>query len=365
MKTLTRTIIVLISINSIVASSAFAGNVADEPIPNSTKIEAKQAELARKQAELAQIQADTVQKQSAYGTKITVPAISTGRNVVLGSRFGSTRSVLVIPSAEITTEDIATINEDMNVMSRIFEKNLERTHINVGSMFIPSSDPWNFNVVFGRGRQTTQSMYLQGFAALFLMKVDFPLSPGPQVDEEKEPQQEKEQDVDPIWTETKRDLFEPEKSRKEKSKRPKQEYDAEKVENLKTILVQSLKHAANIRNLKPDESVILTVTGSSASSGIRSMRRIAGTDQVMVIDNDNNTRIIQGGTIREIGLSLPTVLVIRAKKSDIDRFAKGDLDFDQFQQNTQILTSAYLAHPSGSESPFSSYYFDSIESTGL
>jgi hypothetical protein len=357
MKTLTRTIIALISINSIVASSAFAGNVADEPIPNSTKIEAKQANSTQQQVGPAQRQA--VQKQSAYGTKITVPRISTGRNVVLGSPFGSTRSVLVIPSAEITTEDIATINEDMNIMSRILEKNLERANIDVGSMFIPSSDPWNFNVVFGRGRQTTQSMYLQGFAALFLMKVDFPLSPGPRVDEEKKPQQEKEQDVDPVWTETKQDLFEPEKSRKEKSKRPKQEYDVEQVENLKTTLIQSLKHAANIRNLKPDESVILTVTGSGTSSGIRSMRRIPETDQVIVIDDNNNTRIIQGGTIREIGLSLPTVLVIRAKKPDIDRFAQGDLDFDQFQQNTQIITSAYLTDPLESGNPFTgNYYFN-------
>ena len=363
MKTLTQILIVCVAVNLIAGGSVVAGNMTSEDTPVAPEVQVKQTEQANTQTEHIRTVVTAAQNQSSptYGTKITVPAISTGRNMLLGSPFGNTNSVLVIPSTEITTEDIATINEDMNIMSRIFEKNLERAHINVGSMFIPSSDPWNFNIVFGRGKQTTQSMYLQGYGALFLMKVDFPLSPGKKIEEEKETQQKQknEEDVDPVWMQTKQDMFEPEKSRKEKSKRPKQEYDADKVENLKTTLVQSLKHAANIRTLKPDEQIILTITGSSTSSGIKSMRRIPETGQVIVVDEDNNTKIIQGGKIGDAGLSLPTILVIRAKKSDIDRFAKGDLDFDQFQQNTQTLTSAYLADLSESGDPFSSgYYFD-------
>jgi hypothetical protein len=350
--------IVLVAVNLIAAGSAIAGNVAEGEIPNADEIQAKDAALARKEVILPQQKTDIALKRASYGTGISVPTLPTSRNMLLGSLSGGTGAALVIPSAEITTEEIATINEDMSIMSRILEKNLQQAHINVGSMFIPSSDPWNFNVVFGRGKQATQGMYLQGYGALFLMKVDFPLSPGPQVEEEKETQQKDEEDVDPVWTEMKNEIFEPETSKRHKDERPKKEYDAEKVENLKTILTKALKHATNIRNLKPEESVILTITGTPVSSGYKSVRTIPGTNQIIVIDQNNRSQIIGADVVGDIGLSLPTVIVIRAKKSNIDRFAKGDLDFDQFQQNTQILTSTYLADQSSSGNPFSSYYFD-------
>jgi hypothetical protein len=192
-------------------------------------------------------------------------------------------------------------------------------------------------------------MYLQGYGALYLMKVDFPLSPGAKVEEEQETQPKTEEDVDPVWTRTRQDMFEPEKSRKDKSKRPEKVYDAKKVEDLKTTLVQSLKHAANIRSLKPEESVILTVTGSSIPTGYKSVSVIPGRNEAVIVDNNNRTRIV--GTELISDASLPTVLVIRAKKSDIDLFAKGEIDFDQFQQSTQILTSTYLTDQSGSEGP--------------
>jgi len=44
-------------------------------------------------------------------------------------------------------------------------------------------------------------------------------------------------------------------------------------------------------------------------------------------------RLINGNTLDDIGLSSQTVLVIRAKRSDIDAFAKGELDLDQFHTN--------------------------------
>jgi hypothetical protein len=45
-----------------------------------------------------------------------------------------------------------------------------------------------------------------------------------------------------------------------------------------------------------------------------------------------------GGSYGEMGSSSATVLTIRAKKSDVDIFAKGELDFEQFQQKVEIFT---------------------------
>ncbi len=48
---------------------------------------------------------------------------------------------------------------------------------------------------------------------------------------------------------------------------------------------------------------------------------------------------IRGGMRGYGEMSVPstTVLTIRAKKSDVDAFAKGELDFEQFQQKVQIF----------------------------
>lgn len=354
MKTHIRIMILLVVVTLITAGSVIAGNVTNEEGSEAVEIQAKQAIPARRQAEL--VKAELAKKNTGYGRGFTLPSVSVGRNIMLGSRSDSTSEVLVIPSAEIATEEIATITEDMNIMMRIFEKNLQQVHIDVGSMFISSSsDP--FYMVLSRGKQSTHGMYLQGYGALFLMKVDFPLSPGPQVEEETETQ--KEEGVDPVWTEMKQEIYDPEESKKHKTDQPKKEYNAEKVENLKTTLVKSLKHAANIRSLKPDELVILTVTGSGTSSGYKSVSTIPGRNEVVVVDHNNRTQIIKGDLIGDIGLSLPTVLVIRAKKSVIDSHAKGDLDFDQFQKNTQILTSAYLADQSRSGGSMIGDYYGS------
>jgi hypothetical protein len=165
-----------------------------------------------------------------------------------------------------------------------------------------------------------QSLYLEGYGVVFLMKMDFPLSPPPQV--QKQDETETEEDGDKVWRDTRRQLYEPEKLAKPKKSDSAPKYDAEKVENLKTTLTEALKHAANIRTLKADESVILSITGSSSmSSGVKAVRPIPNTNKVLVVDQNGKTYEVDSGG--RMGLAAPTVLVIRAKKADIDSFAKG------------------------------------------
>ena len=37
------------------------------------------------------------------------------------------------------------------------------------------------------------------------------------------------------------------------------------------------------------------------------------------------------------GFASATILTIRAKKSDVDAFAKGEIDFEQFQQKVEMF----------------------------
>jgi len=200
---------------------------------------------------------------------------------------------------------------------------------------------------FSRDSRSTGAMYIQGYGALFLTKVDFLLSPPPEAPEQKETEEE---DTDPLWTETKQEIYAPEEVGRGRStgERPEEKYDAEKVEELKETLIKTLKHATNIRNLKPDESVILSVTGKAGQSANIIIEKIPETNKVLVMGEDKKPRIYAGGLPSNLAFSSPTVLTIRAKKSDIDDFAEDKLSFDQFSEKTQLFSYSYLGEPSRS-----------------
>jgi hypothetical protein len=248
--------------------------------------------------------------------------------------------VLVIPTAEIQLQDLVTMMEDMTVMCRIFDQRLEQSNL-VSGRFTTGSRI-RFSTPFSWDSRSTGAMYIQGYGALFLTKVDFLLSPPLKAPEEKETEEE---DTDPLWTQMRQQIYAPEEVGRGRStgERPEEKYDAEKVEELKETLIKTLKHAANIRNLKPDESVVLTVIGKAGQPAASTIERFYGEDYSRYIAST------RGGT----GVSSPTVLTIRAKKADIDAFAEGQLSFDQFTEKTQLLSYSYLGENVG-EPPRSS-----------
>jgi hypothetical protein len=265
-----------------------------------------------------------------------------------GNQAGGSNMILVIPSEQTKTEDLIAINEDMNIMSRIFEKNLEQKRITTvnSNIFLPGRHN-AYGMLLGSSRGQIQSMYLQGYGALFMLKVDFPLSASSEAQQQQQ-DTEKQQEGDSVWKQTQQEIYEPQGFNTRRQPQKQQvKYDPEKVENLKTTLIKTLKHAANIRSLKPDESVILTVAGGGQSAGTKiTAINVAGKNQILVTekraDGKSNMRIINGNALDDIGLSSQTVLVIRAKRSDIDAFAKGELDLDQFRTHVQMFTYPYL-----------------------
>jgi hypothetical protein len=377
MKILNKTIITVVALSLLAAGVVSANNASDE------EIQATKTDIG---AILAQAQSS--QPATPVPPTVTVPtpappapaptpvqAVNQQLDSLIssfsfGSRTGSSDMVLVIPIEQTKTEDLIAINEDMNVMSRIFETNLEQDRIATArsGIFIPSRrDP--YGMFLGGSRGQVQSMYLQGYGALFMLKVDFPLSPSSDVQEE-EKETQKTEEGDPVWLETKQQMFEPEKfDRRRRIDQPEVKYDPEKVENLKTTLIKTLKHATNIRLLKSDESVILTVIGGGESSGTKITDVIvAGNNQVIVQGKDANgkktMRIIRGNALDDIGLSTPTVLVIRAKKSEINAFAKGELDFDKFRARVQMFSYPYLGSVELRGDSSSFYMGDESRSTG-
>jgi hypothetical protein len=269
-------------------------------------------------------------------------------------RFGSSPdNVLIIPTEEMKTEDVITINEDMKVMSQIFINELLENKIfasNYGSIPFGATASTG-RIVLGTSLATPiNSMYLGKYGVLFLINVDFPLSPPSEAAEQ--PQEPNKAGVDQVWQQTRKQIYQPGPTTVT-TRQPYDDqevsYDAQKVENLKNVLLQSLKHAANIRALKPDEAVILRITGIGQPVKVIAVTK--QDNQTLVVYELNGVR--QTSVIStDLGdftrsLSSPKALVIRARKSDIDSFAKGELDFTKFNEKVKIFSYPIISGNSG------------------
>jgi len=233
-------------------------------------------------------------------------------------QYTGSGTVLVIPTAQMKPQDLADIMEDLNVMSRILDKKLGRP---------TRTSAFSEILLFTRDTQATEAIYLEGFGTLFLVKVNFPLAPPQQVQQEKT-----QEDADPVWSQTKQEIYTPEDAEMfagPMGNRPPEEYDAEKVENLKQTLIKTLKHAANIRNLRPDDLVTIVVSGSQPGIIIKHIRAFSRSE----LETWQTP-----SSLDETTSPRSTFLTIRAKKSDIDAFSKDKLDYAQFRQRTQIYT---------------------------
>jgi len=352
MKTFILTITVFVALNLGTASSTLAVTIAVETAPaTNTKW----------------VAANTVAATGSVEAPAEASIVRGGKSIV-SVPYGTTQPysapVLVIPAAEMKPEDLLTIMEDMNVMSRIFDKQLAKANLIKSPDYswiysrrsTGSAGQW-WPLISRQDGRATETIYLEGFGAIFLMGVDFPLVPPPEVVEEKKT----EEPTDRIWAETKQEIYMPEAAKKSREGPAAEEYDAEKVERLKSTLTTALKHAANIRALKSEDWVILTVTGSGQPAGVTIKSIAVSTGKIVAHDEDERiTQIYKGPAPLPsgIGFPMPTVLTLCAKKSDIVAFAEGELDFDDFRQRTKIFTSyANLERGGLSVEPWVTEYF--------
>jgi len=328
MKSLTPIIAVLIVVNWALAGYVLAQDSRPAQLLQAEEaLTQKQVELAVKAGEAAvtqraaQVMATDAKLSDDYAARVHADlALQQAYSLAFDqAERGSTEQVLLVLTSQIKAEDLANVTLDLNIMSRILDNKLGRTQRS------PHFDQlvelgYSVGRLGSRGATQIQAMYVQGYAAMFFLNLDFPLSPPAQEHTEKV-----KESADPVWEETKaammasdRDLGLEYMHQRDAAAR---QYDKDEVEQLKTDLVKTLRHAANIRNLKPDESVILVV---------------AGTRPGLVVaehgDEPHRYQYIQSD-------AQPLILTIRAKKADVDAYAAGKTDYDQFRQRSQILTS--------------------------
>jgi hypothetical protein len=221
--------------------------------------------------------------------------------------------------AQKDPKDELSLGEDLAVMSHLLRKTLAEKFGNLRK----TRNVLGVDVAFAPGSQPIRSIYLDGYGALFLLNVDFPVHPpARQLKEEKENRQ-----LDSAWEEAKREYY----GEPSGDKMPAyvEAYDEEKVNALKGSLVEALKSAANIRGLNASDSIAICVSGGATRSvDTRPTREAA--DPFSSRTSDGHMSVGVAGSF----------LTIHCKKSDVDAFASGKLTSEEFSK--AIVPTTYL-----------------------
>ena len=257
-----------------------------------------------------------------------------------GFSRGPASRALLLNDQPATAETLASSQEDATVMLRLLEKATRDDR---------RDDPMRamgIHIEALGGRQGPQAIYLGGFGALFLLNVDYPLVAPAAGDHDLKQAAEGESE----WERTKRELY----GRPGRPQPPRgaeaQPFDANRVERLKSALIDALANAANLRQLASGEAVLVSVTGpgSSASGGVRVFTNRGGSrgssggegvkseTRVEVYDQEAGPGGPPGGGGGAGRHS--TQLTLKALKSDIDAFAKKTITRETFAQRVQVTT---------------------------
>ncbi len=227
------------------------------------------------------------------------------------------QNLIVVPGIHTEPARITSLLEDMQVMSRIFAKELSEIDRSKQNAFF--REP---------GKGSVSGLYLDGYGLVLTFQVGFPLiADGPP----GQPEETKQDTADKVWHETRREIFQPGRSKDKKDNES--EYDAKKVKDLKEMITRTLQHATNIKDLKTTESVVIIVT---TMGGRKENRMMEG---MMMYGMEDYGGYGMGGMMGSMGGGMgskTSVLTVKATKPAIDEFAQGKTTLDTFQSKLQV-----------------------------
>lgn len=247
------------------------------------------------------------------GVNVTVPGLD-NFYFPFGSPSGSMLPVLLIPNQQTEARILAQLSEDMQVMSLILQ---EAVHPDMGSMNMIKIGGRSGRGIrmYGRGfSQEPKATYLEGYGMTFEVKVDYPLlliGGSEPKEREKEPEGE-----DKVWKQSRNKLKGVEDPGEAPDTGEKVIYDPAQVGELKKRIIEVLRHASNIRNLKASDRIAIVVSGC--------------------VDGEIVYLPVNSGAEEDV--SVPTsMMILQVLKRDIDRFASGAADLEEFTKQVSVL----------------------------
>ena len=244
-------------------------------------------------------------------------------------------TALIVLTRERTTEALATLTEDLNIMCRILDRTLNPDdptpddifrHVLLGQ----NTGQW-IGRLFANHPSWSECLYVEGHGPLFLMNVDFPLLPPPPAPRPAEA--DPNVPADPLWAQVSRELRTAPGDEEPLATDPALTYSPEKVLAFKTALIKALKHAVNIRGLAEDSNVTIMVRSRHTQHqdifSLFASESNAGPDRVVL------PLLAEGAQ----SASRSSRLVVRAATADIRAFASGDISFADFE--SRVETTQY------------------------
>lgn len=238
------------------------------------------------------------------------------------------RSLVVSPSMS-DPKAIKQIEEDLAIMSRLLTKEVEKER---------ETDPTRAMGILvssiGGDTRSPGAIYMEGYGVLFTLNVSYPLAPVPEAKVEKKV----DSGPDSEWDAARQELFgEGGGSARgllghiPDSEAPAQKYDADKVTALQQTILSNLKHACNIRVLKPDDYVVVAVTSSPNRSNLKAWV----TSQVNVAISGDKQLVARSGDSSP-GDGGRSTMTLRVKKSELESFSKGKLTLEALTKKASI-----------------------------
>ena len=262
----------------------------------------------------------------------TVAALATegaqyrGQTLLTRPAAAGVSKALLVRTSNPEPKAQAALEEDMAVMAHILNKAIED---------LPGAQPHPMNALgvelyFAPGSMPMRSLYLDNYGAVFFLSVGFPLIAPP------EKQQEEKPAGDSAWEDARQELY-GQRPQGALGGEPAEDFSQEKVEKLKETLLESLKNASNIRDLKSDEFVTIWVSGGNSG----------GTARFRIVKNHApaNPGANAFAADQLMSPSRRTILTLRVSKADIDSYAKGKLSSQEFEKHARITT--YTGDPAG------------------
>jgi hypothetical protein len=244
-----------------------------------------------------------------------------------GARGPASYRTLILPMGEGGLES-GTVREDLTIMGRVLDKALHPEQER-------RANPFRLELGSMRmgGRNELDALYLEGYGAVFLLEVDYPLAPAPTAEKHGE---KGAAEVDEAWEEARREVRGRPGSESLPYLRERQgpTYEEQRVEGMKVRMLEALRQGRNIRALRPDET--LTVVVSGPAPGGRARVAKVRTSRREGDGGDGSTEVKVRKEIVEQGTPSGSVLTLRVRKSELEQLAKETLKWDDFVKRVGV-----------------------------
>ena len=221
---------------------------------------------------------------------------------------------LVVATSKLDTTALAELREDLNVMSKLVNDAVagEREET-------PGHSAMGIIVKWLPGASANNNLYVEGTGAIIQAAVRFPLAPVKQ--EAAAPAEEKPKNS--AWESARRELYGGKQDEEAELVFPpekREEYSADRVEELKKVLLKALANASNFRRLGEQETITVVVRN----------RALNRSEFVMFQANDAH------GRVRRSNSDDDSTMTIRVKKADAEARAAGKIKEEDFAKRAQV-----------------------------